>query len=206
MKTCLTIFMAGFTFISLLTAQSGTWEQIDRFYEDKEFDASYDLLAPLAADHASTAPYLWRMSRHHFGLSDNSSMDEFISDNLYKGFEYAQQAVAADSNSAGARGYYGIIIGRIGLIEGTRQKIINSYEVRSHTLAAIKLDSENDAWQHVMGRWHYALADLSWLERTVASLIYAKPPQASFDMAVEFFLAAANSAPDEIRHLLWLGK
>ena len=57
-----------------------------------------------------------------------------------------------------------------------------------------------------MGRWHYALSDLSWLERTFASIIYATPPEASFEEAEDYFMEAARMAPEDIRHYLWLGK
>jgi tetratricopeptide (TPR) repeat protein len=78
--------------------------------------------------------------------------------------------------------------------------------VKEHTVKAIELDPENDSNYHVMGRWHFALADLSWFERKIASIIYATPPAASFEKAVEFFSKAHDIKPDDIRHLLWLGK
>jgi tetratricopeptide (TPR) repeat protein len=109
-------------------------------------------------------------------------------------------------NVAGGHQYYAILIGRIGEIEGTKQKIENSYAVREHTMKAIELDPTNDSNYHVMGRWHFALADLSWVERKIASIIYATPPAASFEKAVEYFSKAHELNPTDIRHLLWLGK
>ena len=51
-----------------------------------------------------------------------------------------------------------------------------------------------------------ALSDLSWIERTVASIVYETPPAASFEEAEQYFARAAQLAPDDIRHFLWLGK
>ncbi len=58
----------------------------------------------------------------------------------------------------------------------------------------------------MLGRWHFELADLSWVERTVAKIVYETPPKASFEESVEFMRRAIEAKPDEIRHHLWLGK
>ena len=189
-----------------LAAQDDRWGQIDQLNDDKMFDAEHELLSEMSTLHAGDVAYLWRMSRHHFTLSDNSEDAQVISRNIYSGLDFARLALAADSTSAQAHGFYGILIGRAGEIEGTKQKIVNSYEVAAHTLKAIELGGEDDAWQHVMGRWHFALSDLSWLERTFASIIYATPPEASFEEAEDYFMEAARMAPEDIRHYLWLGK
>ena len=146
------------------------------------------------------------MARHHFNNSDNTTDEEVIERELYAGFKYAGQALAADSTDANAHGYYGILIGRVGQIEGTKQKIINSYAVRNHTEMAIQLDPDNDAWYHVMGRWHFTLSDLSWIERNVAKLIYATPPKATFEEAASYFRRAGELDSQDIRHFVWLGK
>ena len=189
-----------------LVAQDDGWMSIDQLNEDKEFDAAYAQLSEMSAVHANDVAYLWRMARHHFTVSDNSDVTGVISQNVYAGLDFARLALAADSSSADANGYFGILIGRAGEIEGTKQKIVNSYEVASHTLRAIELQPADDAWQHVMGRWHFALADLSWLERTFASIAYATPPEATFEEAEIYFREAARIDPEDIRHFLWLGK
>ncbi|MEE9464826.1 MAG: hypothetical protein V3W14_04525 [Candidatus Neomarinimicrobiota bacterium] len=191
-----------------LTAQEATdvWQRIDDLSDAKDFDDVFALLEPLANDHGSDVEYLWRMARHHFNVSDNTTDEAVIETALYTGFKFAQSALAADSNSADAHGYYGILIGRVGEIEGMKQKIINSFAVRDHTLRAIALDPDYATWHHVMGRWHYTLADLSWIERTVASIVYESPPEATFGEAEKYFQRATILEPDEIRHFLWLGK
>ncbi|HDP67549.1 MAG TPA: hypothetical protein ENN20_03485 [Candidatus Marinimicrobia bacterium] len=150
---------------------------------------------------------LWKLARAYFDVADQDEKNiELQKANIYPGFEYAKKCIEIAPNVAEGHQYYSILIGRIGEIEGTKQKIENSYAVREHTLKAIELDPDNDSNYHVMGRWHFALADLSWVERKIASVIYATPPAASFEKAVEFFSKAHKLKPDDIRHLLWLGK
>jgi len=150
---------------------------------------------------------LWRVARAYFNVADQAPDDEQLQiDNMYPGFEMAKTCVELAPDIAEGHQYYAILIGRIGEIEGTKQKIENSYAVREHTLIAIDLDPENDSNYHVMGRWHFTLADLSWVERKIASLIYATPPEASFEEAAEYFQKANEIAGGDVRHLLWLGK
>ena len=92
------------------------------------------------------------------------------------------------------------------MLEGTKQKIINSYEVREYGLKAIELDPDYDGTYHLMGRWHYNIADLAWYERTIASAIYATPPNGSFEEAATYFMQAMQANPEDIRHYLWLAK
>ena len=205
----LTVLASICIFAAALCAQdegASVWQQIDDLNEAKDFDGAYTLLAPLETDYGSDVRYLWRMARHHFDNSDNTTDEAIIEREIYAGFGFAEQALAADSSSADANGYYGILIGRVGEIEGTKQKILNSYDVKKYTLRAINMDPEYDGWQHVMGRWHFTLADLSWFERTIASIIYAKPPKASFEEAEQYFIHAGELDPEDIRHFLWLGK
>jgi len=178
----------------------------DAKHDVDDFSATFKLLKQAEQLEPNNFEVIWRLARAHFDFSDNSEDEAVISKNIYAGFDYADRALKMDANRAESHKWYGILIGRKGELEGTKQKILNSYEVKSHTLKAIELDPSDDGNFHVMGRWHYTLADLSWFERKIAGLIYATPPQASFKEAAEYFQQAINIAPDEIRHYVWLGK
>lgn len=181
-------------------------EEADREQEAKHFRANYNLLKEAEIIDPYHVGVLWRLARAHFDFSDNTDDEDAIEKNIYAGFNYAKNALERDEINAKAHKWYGILIGRVGEIEGTEQKIRNSYKVAEHTLKAIDLDPEDDGNYHVMGRWHYTLADLHWFERTIARLVYAKPPEASFEEARDYFNRAIDKEPDDIRHHLWLGK
>ena len=79
----------------------------------------------------------------------------------------------------------------------TKQKIINAYDVLKYGKIAINLDPSYDNTYHLLGRLNFELANLSWLERNVASLIYETPPKGSFDKAADYFLTAIKLNSDK---------
>jgi len=179
--------------------------QADAKHEVDDFAGTFELLKQAEQLDANNFEVIWRLARAHFDFSDNSEDETVISDNFYKGLAYSKTALELDDSRAEGHKWYGILIGKVGELEGTKQKILNSYEVKDHTLRAIELDPEDDGNFHVMGRWHYTLADLSWFERKIAGLIYATPPEASFEEAADYFKKAISLEPTDVRNHLWLG-
>ena len=148
-----------------------------------------------------------RMAETNFIKAQNEgNLDKQIKI-FYRGFDYAKKAIGLDSLDGYANFWYAAYIGRIGEIEGIKQAILNSYDVRKYGLRAIELISdEYDPVYHMMGRWHYELADMSEIEKIFASLIYAKPPEGSYNKAIDYFSTAIKIEPHEIRNHYWLGK
>ena len=180
--------------------------EIDALHDASEYETELIQLEELSAEFPEDVEILWRLAQVHFDIADQTEDEKVHKAHFYPGFEAAKRAVEIDPNSARANHWYATLIGKIGMLEGTKQKIINSYEVEKYGLKAIELDPTYDGSLHLMGRWHYELADLSWIERTVAKIVYETPPKASFEESVEFYKRAIEAKSDEIRHYLWIGK
>ena len=180
--------------------------RIDALHDANEYEAELTQLEELSAEFPEDVEILWRLAQVHFDIADQTEDEEVHKAHFYPGFEAAKEAVQIDPNSARANHWYAVLIGKIGMMEGTKQKIINSYEVEEFGLKAIELDPSYDGSLHLLGRWHYELADLSWIERTVAKIVYETPPKASFEESIKFYKMAIEAKSDEIRHYLWLGK
>ena len=200
------------TFIMLLTGTilmavpQAELVEIDALHDANEYATELIQLEKLSAEYPEDVEILWRLSQVHFDIADQTEDEEVHKDHFYPGFEAAKKAVEIDPKSARANHWYATLIGKIGMLEGTKQKIINSYDVEEYGLKAIELDPTYDGSLHLLGRWHYELADLSWIERTVAKIVYETPPKASFEESVEFYKKAIEAKADEVRHYLWIGK
>jgi len=190
----------------LVAVPQAELEKIDSLHDASEYKSELAELETLATEYPEDVEVLWRIAQVHFDIADQTDDEEVHKAHFYPGFDAAKKAVKLDPESAKANHWYAVLIGKIGILEGTKQKIINSYEVEKYGLKALEIDPNYDGTLHLMGQWHYKLADLSWVERTVAKIVYETPPKASFEEAAEFFKRAIEAKPDEVRHYLWLGK
>ena len=197
-------FTCSFLAFILTSILLSSYSQIDELQENSDFWEALELCKENYD--SNDVEILWRLSRSYFDIADQTSNTKLQKINIDKALPYAKQALELDSLSAKANHWYAVIIGKKGVLEGTKQKILNSYEVEKYGLKAIELDPSYDGTYHLMGRWHYNIADLAWYERTIASTIYATPPEGSFDEAIVYFQKAIDANPKDIRHYLWLGK
>ena len=53
---------------------------------------------------------------------------------------------------------------------------------------ALKETPEDRGLFHLRGRWCYNVAELSWMERKIASALFGEPPKSSYEEALESFL------------------
>ena len=180
--------------------------QAELAHEAKDYEKTMMLLLNAVKLDGKNEEVLWKISRGYFDFADRKPNDfEYKKQFIYDGREYADRALAINDKSAGGHKWYAIHHGQIGEAEGTEQKIKNSYGMKDHTLLAIKYDPTDSGNFHVMGRWHFALSNLSWIERQVASIIYATPPEASYVEALEFFKKAHKLDKADIRNMLYIG-
>ena len=192
------------SFILCVSFVFSSYAEIDKLQEESMFDDALKLCK--VNFNANDVEILWRMARSYFDIADQTSDEGVQKINIDKALPFAKSALELNPLSAKANHWYAVIIGKKGVLEGTKQKIINSYEVREYGLKAIELDPDYDGTYHLMGRWHYNIADLAWYERTIASAIYATPPNGSFEEAATYFMQAMQANPEDIRHYLWLAK
>lgn len=51
----------------------------------------------------------------------------------------------------------------------------------------------NDATTlHLLGRWCFSVANITWIERTAASALFSSPPSSSYEEALGYFLKAST--------------
>jgi len=102
--------------------------------------------------------------------------------------------------------YKSVAGGRLALFLGGKKKINMSKQIKVEVDRAITLNPEADLAYHVLGRWHQNLANLSWMLRAAAKVIYGGVPPGSNEEAVDAFKKAIAIDPLHIEHHLELGR
>lgn len=159
------------------------------------------------AFHADTAncTALWRIAEAYIDLGEEAA-EKVQSQYYYTAEKWARKAVAVCPDVPNAHFFIAVAAGKLALYEGGKRKVNRSKEVKAEAEKALELDESLHGAYHVLGRWHRELANLSWILKVAAKIIYGGvPPGASNEAAVANFKKAIEIRPDWINHHKQLG-
>lgn len=162
-------------------------------------------LSSLRREYPNDEQVLWRLSVTNVDIGEQSDSQTLREQVYQQALEVANEAVAADSQSAYAHLAKAIAEGRVALLASTRERIERSRAVKEHADRAIALDSTLAPAYHVLGRWNYEVESLGFLKRAVVRTVYGGLPEASYEQSVEHFEKAIRYE-DKIIHHLELGR
>jgi tetratricopeptide (TPR) repeat protein len=123
-----------------------------------------------------------------------------------KALAYSKRSVAADSKNPQAQLALAVSYGRVAPFLDNKTKIAYSKLVKQHVERSLALDQKNDLAWHVLGAWHYELANLNPILRTIANVIYGTIPAASNEAAVKSFKKAIELNPRRVANHVELGR
>lgn len=181
-------------------------EQADYLYSCGETEKLYQLL--LEYKDSDDAEFLWRLARasRDLSLMPNIAADRKKQLN-YEAFDYATKALEKNESCFAAHKWYAVCLSDLGDYEGIKVKIGNSVIIREHLERALELNPNDATSFHILGHWCFAFAELPWYQRKVAAVLFASPPTATYEEALEFFLKAEEVDPNFYsKNLLMLGK
>eukprot|EP01064_Diplonema_japonicum_P031743 TRINITY_DN5772_c2_g1_i1.p1 TRINITY_DN5772_c2_g1~~TRINITY_DN5772_c2_g1_i1.p1 ORF type:complete len:202 (+),score=50.68 TRINITY_DN5772_c2_g1_i1:47-652(+) len=98
-----------------------------------------------------------------------------------------------------------VLLSKWGDMQGTADKIKNSYHVRDNAQEACDRLPHDSVANHVLGAFFFHVSNLSWVEKKVASTLFATPPSHTFTEALPYLHKAQEAEPTYIRNALMLG-
>ncbi len=138
---------------------------------------------------------LWKGARAYADVGKTfEKSDKNKAKALYlRGGSLAREAVKLYPDSADAHFALALGVGRVALFEGGKTKIRLSKEVKQEAERTIALAPSHDSAYHILGRWNYNIATLSWVLKAFAKMIYGGvPPGASLEEAANMFAKAVE--------------
>ena len=93
-----------------------------------------------------------------------------------------------------------VALGRKAMISGPQERVAASRAIKRYAERAIELDSTNAGAWHVLGRWHFKVANLSLVERLAAEGLFGGIPDASENKAVQYLEKAIALNPHYVRY------
>jgi tetratricopeptide (TPR) repeat protein len=119
---------------------------------------------------------------------------------------YAKLAYKCNPNSDEACVQMSIAYGRLALTKSGKEKVSSVREIKAYAEKAIKINPSNFKAWHVLGKWHYEVSNLNFLEKAAIKLFFGSLPQSTFNMSIEAYDKARKLHPTFILNYLELAK
>jgi tetratricopeptide (TPR) repeat protein len=119
---------------------------------------------------------------------------------------YAETALKIDPENSEANTSMAIMLGRTTLTKSGKEKVIAAKDLRKHVDAAIKSNPSNFLAWHVLGRWHYEISNLNFVERAAVKMFYGGFPPSSLKESIAAFEKSRVLMPGFMLNELELAK
>uniref|UniRef100_A0A8C6UN80 Regulator of microtubule dynamics protein 2 n=1 Tax=Neogobius melanostomus TaxID=47308 RepID=A0A8C6UN80_9GOBI len=170
------------------------FEKIDRLHQGSESDKHNNILTfCLCLQLGQNSAFLWRLTRAYSDVHDFCGTLEEKKEFAENGKSVGEEAVQLNPTCADSHQWYAIMCGIMAEYDTVQNKIKNGYIFKDHLDKAIELKPHDPLSYYLLGRWCYAVAQLSWLERKVAATLFGEPPSASVEDALKNFLKVHSS-------------
>jgi tetratricopeptide (TPR) repeat protein len=182
-------------------------QRADSLYEVYEEEQALELYNQILQDKPDDYQALWRTSflysRIGNRLEDKDDQKRYYNN----GIDLAERALQVDSTDTQSNFVMAVAMGRKALISGARDRVSASRDIKKYADRAIQYDSTHAGSWHVLGRWNFKVANLSWLERTAANTLFGGiPGNASNQKAAEYIKKAIDLDDEYVLYYYDLAK
>lgn len=121
-------------------------------------------------------------------------------------FRLGEEALSKGPDSAECHKWYAIAIGGISDFVPVKEKIRNGSSFKEHVDIAIALAPADATLHHMLGRFCHQIANLSWIEKKVASTLFGEVPAATLEDAARHLTRAYELKREWKENILYLAK
>ncbi|MFD2999244.1 hypothetical protein ACFS7Z_02640 [Pontibacter toksunensis] len=174
-------------------------KQLLSSYKDSEALLLYEQVLSAAPDNFEA---LCKASLLHCRIGDRYSSDETSKLQHYaKAKAYAQKAY--DLNPVDAESNYVMALSYSceAMASGPRNRLVGINQVKSFLDAALSSNSQHAGAWHLMGRWHFKMANLNVVEKLASKMLFGGVCDVTTnEVAAEALEKAVAYEPDNIRY------
>lgn len=176
-------------------------EQADSLFAKGEPEKAKALLLEeftRGVDVADSGALYWRLVKAQYELFSNSDDAKLQQEYLERGIELATDvcpSILAEDKSETTEAmllkWKAILLGKMGAFQSTKEKMSNSFLIKesleeAQALLSVKGTPDSSIYQ-ALGEWCFKVANISFIERQAASVLFGTPPKATYEEALEFF-------------------
>lgn len=181
-------------------------QRADSLYQQFEEKEALKLYQRILEQDPRDYRALWRAS-FLYSRVGNRLNDENDQKNYFnRAINLAERALEVDSTEVHSNFVMAVAMGRKALISGARERVAASRAIKKYVDRALEYDSTHAGSWHVLGRWHFKVANLNWIERAAANALFGGIPDASTQKAAEAIEKAVSLESDYILYYLDLAR
>ena len=201
-------------FLLLFCAPSATWaegggasdhekllqraEQLLVKYKDTEALVVYEQVLQSSPENYVA---LCKASYLHCRIGERYSDETNRIEHITKARNYANRAYALKPLDAEANYVMALSLGAQALVSGPKERLGNIHEVKSFLDAALAADAEHAGTWHMLGRWHFKMANLNFAEKAASKFFFGGVCGTSSNkVAAEAIETAISYNPNNIRY------
>lgn len=210
LRLCLLILATITGIPGLIIAQNSMTaleQRADSLYDAFEEPEALQLYQQILEDKPNHFRALWRTSFLYSRIGNRFEEESKQRTYFNKAIDLAQRALTVDSTHTQSNFVMAVAMGRKALISGARDRVAASRAIKKYVDRALRQDSTNAGAWHVLGRWHFKVANLSWIERAAANTLFGGiPGNATNQKAADAIEKAISLNEDYILYYVDLAK
>jgi len=176
----------------------------DQAFASMKYDEAVTIYESLLSRDSTESEVFWRLARVHVCMGDVQEGKE-REIHYRRALYFARRCVTVDSQSSAGYTWLAAALGNTAMFEGSRTKVAYCREIKRLLDIAIVLDPKNDVAYSILGSFYRQLANVNWLERSLADLLMGGLPQGGRKESEDALTKAIAIAPNIIRHRYELG-
>ncbi|CAG0894819.1 unnamed protein product [Darwinula stevensoni] len=161
--------------------------------DTQNIHSAYSHLKSIEPECTNDPEFYWRLAKachlratHEEEQGRPDRMKVFI----FEGIEAAEKGLGIDNRDPELHKWYAILVGSRGQFSSTKERIKDGYLFQQHVDLALRASPNDPVLHHLKGRFCYEVSQLSFIERSVASTLFAAPPTATVEESLASLMEA----------------
>lgn len=168
-------------------------------YDQGVLNGNYvPLFKALEQEESLQDEFVWRRCRaERLYAINNLPKQEYQNRKLIldHAFGLSQICVDQQPNNFHCHKWHAILLSDLSELSGTKAQLLASPKMKEHFEKALELNYNDANVHHSLGAWHFSFADLGWMQRKIASTVFAKVPESDHLTALKYFKQAEEIQP-----------
>lgn len=183
-------------------------EKADKHHAADQVAESYRVAQQATSTFPDDIELLWRLGRAQYLMSKEQTGDDKKKEKeqfVRAAVDTLNKALKMDGESWAANKWMGMALGALGDFVPLKEKIGNSFKIKEHFQKAVAGNPRDATSFHCMGAWCWNILQISSVERSVASWVFATPPSSSFEECEDNLLRSHEIDQTQVHNSLLLG-